>query len=886
MINLKDKLSHLTFKQAGKLLGSQGEKLIISGGKWDIDLDEQVILKRDIFHLDLFEAGVTIRLDPANDQKIKISCSICTKPCEHQGAALSLILEEKLTLGLAAPPPERVPIESLSDEALMAQAINDRAERAKNEKMRLTSLDKDMLWADYILTNAQSGKSYRIALRGWERGESFCSCPDFRKNTLGTCKHIIYALSQVKRRFSKAVRQTPYQIREISVYLKYGEHLELRMLIPQHLDRQIAALVQQFKGKPIEDVRALLNSIRMVETHGTSVIIYPDAEKYMNIQMYKERVKNKIDAIRNNPHAHILRTTLLKTELRPYQLDGIAFTVGKGRAILADDMGLGKTIQGIGVAELLSQDADISKVLVICPASLKSQWRIEIKRFTDRRCQIVLGSAKKRALQYDNECFYTICNYEQVLRDILSIERVKWDLIIIDEAQRIKNWEAKTTQTVKSLKSTFALALSGTPLENRVEELFSVVEFIDDRRLGPAFRFYNRYRVTDEKGKLLGYKNLNELRTKLKPVLLRRTREKVLDQLPPRSTEIIRIPPSGEQLEVHDGHKRLIQIIINKKFLSEMDFLRLQKALLMCRMAADSTFLVDKKTPGHSTKLAELAILMDQLLNEENRKILLFSEWTTMLNLIEPILKERRTNYVRLDGSVPQKNRAGLVNQFQNNPDCKLFMATNAGATGLNLQAANTVINVDLPWNPAILEQRIGRAHRMGQKQPVQVFILVTEDTMEENLLGTLAAKHALSLAVLDPESSAIEVGLSSGIDELKRRLEILIGKKPDAATDESLKKDVENEAVILTRKKKIASAGGQMISAAFAFIGELFPEEEESEQTSRMAQVFKEKLSEGLEKGDDGKLNLTISFPDASALDGLAKSLARMARMGNRYTG
>jgi superfamily II DNA or RNA helicase len=881
MINLKDKLSHLSFTKAGKLLGPQGEKHIIRGGKWEIDLDEQVILKRDLFHLDLGEAGVTIRLDPAKNHKIDIACSACPVYCDHQGAALSLILEEKLALGLAEPPKERVPIESLNDSELIAQAIEDRVERAKNEKMRLTSLNQDVLWTDYILTNALSGKSYRIALRGWEKGESFCSCPDFRKNTLGTCKHIIYALGRVKSRFGKTVRQTPYKDREISVYLKYGENIEIRLRIPDGIDASIAKIIRPFKKKPVENVGALLKSIRLLESRGIGVTIYPDAEEYISEQLYRERVRVRVDAIRKEPENHILRTTLLKAELHPYQLDGIAFAVGAGRAILADDMGLGKTIQGIGVAELLSRDAHISKVLVICPASLKSQWRIEIMRFVERSCQLILGSAKDRALQYDNDCFYTICNYEQVLRDILAIEKVKWDLIIIDEAQRIKNWEAKTSRTVKALKSPFALALSGTPLENRLEELFSVVEFIDDRRLGPAFRFYNRHRVTNERGKLLGYKNLSEVREKLQPILLRRTRETVLEQLPPRTTEIMRIPPTEEQLELHNGHKRIVSTIINKKFLTEMDILRLQKALLMCRMSADSTFLVDKQPPGYSSKLEELSLIMEQLLREDDRKILLFSEWTTMLNLIEPLLTEQRVKYVRLDGSVPQKKRQGLVHQFQNDPECKMFVATNAGATGLNLQAANTVINVDLPWNPAILEQRIGRAHRMGQKRPVQVFVLVTEDTLEESLLNTLAAKHALSLAVLDLESNTSAVDLVSGIDELRRRLEILIGKKPDAAIDESRKTLVEKEAAVLARKEKVALAGGQMIGAAFAFLGELFPDGEGSEQTDQAAETFKRKLSEGLERGEDGKLKMTISFPDESALDNLAKSLARMVGAG-----
>ena len=167
-----------------------------------------------------------------------------------------------------------------------------------------------------------------------------------------------------------------------------------------------------------------------------------------------------------------------------------------------------------------------------------------------------------------------------------------------------------------------------------------------------------------------------------------------------------------------------------------MDLLRLQKALLICRMAANSTFLVDKVPPGYSSKLVEFENLIDQLIDEEDRKIVLFSEWTTMLSLIEPLLEKRKVGYVRLDGSIPQKKRQGLIHQFQKERDCKFFITTNAGATGLNLQAANTVINVDLPWNPAVLEQRISRVHRMGQKRPVQAFLLVTEATLGRKTLS------------------------------------------------------------------------------------------------------------------------------------------------------
>ena len=183
------------------------------------------------------------------------------------------------------------------------------------------------------------------------------------------------------------------------------------------------------------------------------------------------------------------------------------------------------------------------------------------------------------------------------------------------------------------------------------------------------------------------------------------------------------------------------------------------------------------------------------------------------------------------------------MHEFQKDPDCRLFITTNAGSIGINLQAANTVINVDLPWNPAVLEQRISRAHRMGQENPVQVFILVTEETIEENLLGTLSAKHELAMAALDPDSEVTAVDLASGMEEMKRRLEVLLGTKPEAPVDESRKEQVEREAQQLLRKEKIASAGGQLLGAAFAFMSEILPQKEETEQTIQMAETFKGRL-------------------------------------------
>ncbi len=876
-LTLFDTLSRLTFVRATKLLGAEGDHLIAAGGKYDIDITTQVKFDQDRFHLAVDSTTVTLSLSPAARNRLEWRCDTCDSPCEHAGAAFSLILEEKLALGLADAPPEREPVESRSDEALVAQALAEREERARTEKMRLTSLDPQEIWADYTVTNAASGKSYRIALRGWRPGESYCSCPDFRKNTLGTCKHILHALEKVRRRFPDSVRDRPYRQRDICVHLSYGKELDLRILLPNRLDDKARAIVLPIRDRPITDLADLLERIRRLEALGHAVTMYPDAEEYIQTRLLEQRIAATAADIRRDSKAHPLRKTLLKVELLPYQLDGIAFAAGAGRAILADDMGLGKTIQGIGMAELLAQEAGIRKVLIVCPASVKSQWRSEILRFSKRDCQIVLGGAAERAAQYENQCFFTVCNYEQVLRDILAIERVRWDLIVLDEGQRIKNWEAKTTQTMKSLRSPFALVLSGTPLENRLDDLFSVVEFIDDRRLGPAFRFYNRHRVTDEKGKVLGYKDLNLLRESLKPVLLRRTRSGVMKDLPPRTTEIVRIAPTAEQLDIDQAQMQIVSTIVRKKYISEMDLLRLQKALLLARMNADSTYLVDKRAPGYSSKLERLEELFEELAAEEARKIVLFSEWTTMLTLIERRIKRFNLDYVRLDGSVPQKKRQQLVHQFQRDPACRLFLTTNAGSTGLNLQAANTVINVDLPWNPAMLEQRIARAHRMGQKNPVQVYLLVTEETIEEKLLGTLAAKHDLALAALDMDSDVREVALASGMEELKQRLEVLLGAKPHGAVDETEKQRQQHEAERLARRSRMAEAGGQLLTAAFTLLGEMIPQRETTNGAAQMARELKARFDECLERDEQGRPRLTVTLPNEGVLENLARSVASL---------
>ncbi|WPJ94797.1 DEAD/DEAH box helicase [Coraliomargarita algicola] len=890
---LHDHLSRLNLKRVEKLLGADAKSLLANCRQYQIEIPQQAKLTAKRLQVRFFKvingkrnAVVTISLSEHKRKRLKIDCTPCPQSDTLIAAVLHLVLDNKLELGLSIPPGEEPPWELLDDEALTLYAITQREKRAKDERMKIESHDPSTPWADYSILNYQSGKSYHAALRSFEPNNAYCSCQDFKTNLLGTCKHLIKLQAHIQRKFKKADLETPHVQKEFAVALTYGNELTPRLLRPANsqLPQRLLAKLRAYdaltdKAAP-EMLRRLLDLVRELEAAEQPVRIYPDAERWIEEQLIRSHLKTKTASIRENPDAHPLRTRLLKAELLPYQLDGIAFAAGAGRAILADDMGLGKTIQGIGVAALLKEEANIERVLVICPASLKAQWQAEIAKFSDLGSTQVLGTAAERAAQYANSGFFTICNYEQVMRDILHIESQNWDLIILDEGQRIKNWEAKTSRVVKGLRSPFALVLSGTPMENRLDELYSVVEFIDDRRLGPAYRFFSKHRVVNTDGKVTGFRKLDELRAHIEPIILRRTRDSVLGQLPPRSTQFIRIPPTDEQAELHAHHMQTVASITRKSYLTEMDFMRLQKALLMCRMTADSTTLVDKQRPGYSSKLEKLGELIQQLCAEPGRKVVLFSEWTQMLDLIEEQLQSCKAGFVRLDGKVPQKKRQQLVKTFQTDPDCRFIIMTNAGSTGLNLQAADTVINVDLPWNPAVLEQRIARAHRMGQKRPVQVYILVTDETIEENLLATLSAKKELATAAVDMDSELNEVALECGIEELKRRLEILIGAEGDAPIDESQR--AEAAAQDAARKEQLALSGGQLFSAVFAFLNDALPapQTDPSEQQTALQRQFTEGLEQCTERDAEGRPSLRITLPDDASLQALAAGFAKFAAL------
>lgn len=636
-----------------------------------------------------------------------------------------------------------------------------RKQYGERQEFKLVNNGKHPVFSDFSLTNPETGKTYRLAIRGDKPGDNFCSCPDFSINTLGTCKHVEFTLASLKK-LPKGAQQfeNGYQPTYSDIYLSYDLKREIRFRPGVDAPAALLTLANRYfddsgvlKERHLLDLHIFLNALSRWKWH--EVRCYDDVMSFIADYQDAAHRKALVPELLPDGIDSPLFDNLIKTELFPYQRQGTLFAVAAGRCLLGDDMGLGKTIQAIAAAELMARLYSIEKVLVISPTSLKHQWKSEIDRFTDRSAVVIEGMTPLRKSLYDKDSFFKLTNYELVHRDLDLIRAWGPDLIILDEAQRIKNWKTRTAQTVKSLESTFAIVLTGTPLENRIEELHSLMEFVDRHHLGPLYRFVHNHRVTDERGKVIGYRDLEKVRTSLKGVMIRRRKSEVLKQLPSRMDKNFFVPMTPEQMDIHQDYYDIVVRLVGKwrqyRFLCEADQRRLQMAMACMRMVSDNTWLVDKKTL-HGPKLEELEIILQEMMQEGKEKAVVFSQWHLMTNLVAKLLEANGIGYVHLNGSVPSRERKGLMTTFRDDPNCRVFLSTDAGGVGLNLQSGSLLVNLDIPWNPAVLEQRISRIHRMGQKKPVRIINFISKNSIEERILALLSFKKSLFSGVLDDD--------------------------------------------------------------------------------------------------------------------------------------
>ncbi len=681
---------------------------------------------------------------------------------------------------------------------LLQEQINRRRKRGKKDLAKVVNRGQHPVYSTFEVTST-SGRVYTVRIRSLTEPLNTCTCPDYHTNTIGTCKHIEGVLINLREEFADRwdafIEQAP-PINQI--YLRHAQQTTVRVTLPLPDEKALRTLLSRYfdaegvlQGKVTQSLPALLSELRQLPAATREkILVTQPVRDYLKQQQDIESVEQQKRWFLDQVEKGNRSLDILSVPLYEYQKQGVLHLAFGHRAMLADDMGLGKTVQAIAAAALLKQLRDIRHVLIVCPASLKHQWAREIERFTSLSVQVIEGRPLDRRDLYRDLQFFNIMNYELVHYDEDELIRHEFDLIILDEAQRIKNWRTKTADRIKRLRSTYAFVLTGTPLENRLDELYSIFQFIDPTILGPLWRFNERYYETERRPSgsysVLGHKNLDELRRRIAPYVLRREREEVLLDLPERIDSNFFVEITEPQRRAYGEYEHKLARLMaqaHRRPLTPDEHKILMGYLVKMRLICNALALHDPEIKPQdrektAPKLRELREILEDEIASNGHKAILFSQWTRMLELIEPVLEKLGLGWVKLTGDVPTPKRGDLIEQFFEDPNCKVFLSSDAGGVGLNLQAASMVINLELPWNPAVLDQRIARAHRHGQPHTVNVVNLIAKGTIEERMLDTLAAKRAVFDAALDQESDVVDLSFDKAGKSVLQRLQVMLGEE------------------------------------------------------------------------------------------------------------
>lgn len=458
-----------------------------------------------------------------------------------------------------------------------------------------------------------------------------------------------------------------------------------------------------------------------------------------------------------------INLTLSKDELkilRDYQVTGVKwlYTLAKTGfgGILADEMGLGKTIQVIYYIKQMLKDNENNKFLIVVPTSLSYNWDHEFDSFgSNIKRKICVGNKDKRIkmLRNLNDTNVIITTYGLLREDEELYNNLNFNTMVIDEAQNIKNNMAGITKVVKKINAETKFALTGTPLENSILELWSIFDFIMPGYLASLTKFQSKYKIKDfdEDSEIL----IKGLSKQINPFILRRKKQDVVKELPDKLINDIYIELKDEQKKLYVAElervKEEMEKIIETEGMNKARFLILQLLTKLRQICIDPSIVYDNYKDG-SNKLEQLESIVNEYI-KNNHKILIFSSFKTALNIVKEKLNKAKIKTYMIDGSVPAKDRIEMVDNFNNNDDVKVFLIMlKSGGTGLNLATADVVIHLDLWWNPQAENQATDRAHRIGQKNTVEVIHLITKGTIEEKILELQNKKRILSDKLIDGE--------------------------------------------------------------------------------------------------------------------------------------
>ena len=729
------------------------------------------------------------------------------------------------------------------------EALARRWAFGERDALRIAARSKTTL-GTYRVTRT-AGASYAVEVQSLDPIRTSCACADFVRSSLGLCKHglvVLDALAKSPRR-RVTVAQGPRPRASLRWDPRHPATSAVDRLSRLRLEGTArGALAQAFVDGSLSPAvlgasasrLALLDRLSATIARGTL-----GAEPAALTLVAEERLRaaRVLECERGQKAATAALRTLKRT-LYPYQREGVQRFLARGRLLLADDMGLGKTTQAIACCHALFATGRVRRGLLVVPAALKPQWKREWDATTDAPLTRVEGSPEERRKLYASlTSGFLVVGYEQLLRDFEHVRALAPELVILDEAQRIKNWATKSAQYVKSLSPAYRLVLTGTPMENRLDELASIVDFVDDVALEPKWRLAPLHSILegDASRGVVGVRNLDLLRARLEPISVRRLRANVLADLPPRTDTRVPVELTPAQRTEHASLDQPIAGLMHRaerRPLTQPEFLRLMQLLttqrMICNGLAQLRFdevwprLADVEPSPHlleelfAPKLTALRALVAELVVTQQRKVVIFSQWRKMLRLAEwsvrDVLRGDGARAVFFTGAESPKLRERAIVELHDDPATRVMFLSDAGGVGLNLQrAASACIHLELPWNPAVLEQRIGRIYRLGQTLPIDVYSLVSEEGIEARIAGIVARKRAVFVSLFDGTTDEVRF---DGAGSFLATVRALIEPAPELsdAVEESLDDEAPSEGADLTDEgaaPAAAPAAGPTVDAA-----------------------------------------------------------------------
>lgn len=473
-----------------------------------------------------------------------------------------------------------------------------------------------------------------------------------------------------------------------------------------------------------------------------------------------DELRRLADLVRERCHVQPVLPAGFAATLRPYQQHGVAWLDMLREArlggVLADDMGLGKTVQMLALLALeKARGALKAPVLIVAPTSLMTNWSNEARKFVPELKVLVFhGTSRKQMTGQIAEHDVVLTTYPLIARDHELMLARDWHMAILDEAQTIKNPNAATTRWLSAIKASHRFCLTGTPMENHLGELWSIMSFVNPGYLGDKAAFSRNWRTPIEK---MGDRaRAAALTRRVKPFLLRRTKEEVAAELPAKTEIVETVSIDGKQRDLYDSIRvsmaEKVRKALEQRGLGRSHIIVLEALLRLRQVCCDPQLLkLDDGIERGSAKLDRLMEMVDELLSE-GRKIIIFSQFTSMLALVEARFKAAKIGYELLTGET--RDRKSAIEAFQNGKSAVFLISLKAGGVGLNLTAADTVIIYDPWWNPAVEAQAVDRAHRIGQDKKVFVYRLVTAGTIEEKIGELKARKQALADSLFDREGN------------------------------------------------------------------------------------------------------------------------------------